>query len=35
MGKSFLYGKDKDGWLICYVRVRLYKQGEQCEESLE
>jgi hypothetical protein len=35
MGKSFLHGKDKDGRPICYVRVRLHKQGEQCEESLE
>lgn len=35
MGKSFLHGKDKEGRPICYVRVRLHKQGEQCEESLE
>jgi hypothetical protein len=35
MGKSFLHGTDKEGRPICYVRVRLHKQGEQCEESLE
>ncbi|KAL2210634.1 CRAL/TRIO domain-containing protein [Sarocladium strictum] len=35
MGKSFLHGQDKEGRPICYVRVRLHKQGEQCEESLE
>lgn len=35
MGKSFLHGQDKDGRPICYVRVRLHKQGDQCEESLE
>lgn len=35
MGKSFLHGKDKQGRPICVVRVRLHKQGEQCEESLE
>lgn len=35
MGKSFLHGTDKMGRPICVVRVRLHKQGEQCEESLE
>lgn len=35
MGKSFLHGLDKDGRPCCYVRVRLHKQGEQSEKSLE
>ena len=35
MGKSFIHGTDKAGRPICYVRVRLHKQGEQVEESLE
>lgn len=35
MGKSFLHGEDKQGRPICVVRVRLHRQGEQCEESLE
>ncbi|KAM0249369.1 hypothetical protein ACHAQJ_009085 [Trichoderma viride] len=35
MGKSFLHGTDKQGRPICVVRVRLHRQGEQCEESLE
>ena len=35
MGKSFLQVTDKQGRPICVVRVRLHKQGEQCEESLE
>ena len=35
MGKSFLHGVDKDGRPICVVRVRLHKQGEQTETSLE
>ena len=35
MGKSFLHGTDKDGRPCCYVRVRLHKQGEQSERSLE
>ncbi|ROT37911.1 CRAL/TRIO domain-containing protein [Sodiomyces alkalinus F11] len=35
MGKSFLHGVDKSGRPVCVVRVRLHKQGEQCEESLE
>lgn len=35
MGKSFLHGIDKDGRPCCYVRVRLHRQGEQTERSLE
>lgn len=35
MGKSFLHGVDKSGRPMCFVRVRLHKQGEQSEESLE
>lgn len=35
MGKSFLHGVDKNGRPICVVRVRLHRQGEQVEESLE
>ncbi|KAL7923149.1 hypothetical protein ACQKWADRAFT_55552 [Trichoderma austrokoningii] len=35
LGKSFLHGVDKLGRPICVVRVRLHRQGEQCEESLE
>ena len=35
MGKSFLYGTDKEGRPICFVRVKLHKQGEQTEASLE
>ncbi|KAI7158184.1 CRAL/TRIO domain-containing protein [Hortaea werneckii] len=35
MGKSFLHGQDKDGRPCCYVRVRLHRQGEQSEKSLE
>ena len=35
LGKSFLHGVDKQGRPICIVRVRLHRQGEQCEESLE
>ncbi len=35
MGKSFLHGVDKAGRPICIVRVRLHRQGEQAEESLE
>jgi CRAL/TRIO, N-terminal domain/CRAL/TRIO domain len=35
MGKSFLHGADKAGRPICVVRVRLHRQGEQVEESLE
>ncbi|TVY46640.1 CRAL-TRIO domain-containing protein, partial [Lachnellula occidentalis] len=35
LGKSFLHGLDKGGRPMCFVRVRLHKQGEQSEESLE
>lgn len=35
MGKSFLHGVDKVGRPCCYVRVRLHRQGEQSEKSLE
>lgn len=35
MGKSFLHGTDKDGRPMCFVRVRLHRQGEQSEKSLE
>lgn len=35
LGKSFLHNTDKKGRPICNVRVRLHRQGEQSEESLE
>ena len=35
LGKSFLHGTDKEGRPMCFVRVRLHKQGEQSEASLE
>lgn len=35
MGKSFLHGVDGEGRPMCFVRVRLHKQGEQSEESVE
>jgi hypothetical protein len=35
LGKSFLHGLDRDGRPMCFVRVRLHRQGEQSEESLE
>jgi hypothetical protein len=35
MGKSFLHGRDREGRPCCYVRVRLHRQGEQSERSLE
>lgn len=35
MGKSFLHGTDREGRPMCFVRVRLHKQGEQSETSLE
>ncbi|KAK5107223.1 hypothetical protein LTR62_001631 [Meristemomyces frigidus] len=35
MGKSYLHGTDKDGRPCCYVRVKLHRQGEQSERSLE
>ncbi|KAI4187126.1 MAG: hypothetical protein L6R41_003032, partial [Letrouitia leprolyta] len=35
LGKSFLHGVDKEGRPMCFVRVRLHRQGEQSETSLE
>ena len=35
IGKSYLHGLDKEGRPMCIVRVRLHKQGEQSESSLE
>lgn len=35
MGKSYLHGTDSEGRPICFVRVRLHRQGEQSESSLE
>jgi len=35
LGKSFLHGTDKEGRPMCFVRVRLHKQGEQSDQSLE
>lgn len=35
LGKSFLHGTDKEGRPMCFVNVRLHKQGEQSESSLE
>ena len=35
LGKSFLHGTDKEGRPITFVRVKLHKQGEQSESSLE
>ena len=35
LGKSFLHGTDRDGRPLCFVRVRLHKQGEQSEKSVE
>ena len=35
LGKSFLHGVDKEGRPLCVVRVRLHRQGEQSERSLE
>jgi len=35
MGKSFIHGTDKENRPICYVRVKLHKQGDQSEQSLE
>ncbi|PKS10863.1 hypothetical protein jhhlp_002620 [Lomentospora prolificans] len=35
MGKSFLHGSDKAGRPICFVRVRLHRQGEHSEAALE
>lgn len=35
LGKSFLRGTDKEGRPLTFVRVRLHRQGEQSEASLE
>jgi len=35
LGKSFIHGTDKEGRPMCFVRVRLHKQGQQSETSLE
>jgi len=35
MGKSFLHGTDMEGRPMCFVRVRLHRQGEQSEASIE
>lgn len=35
MGKSFLHGTDREGRPMCFVRVRLHKQGEQSNSSVE
>lgn len=35
LGKAFLRGTDKEGRPICHARVRLHRQGDQCEASLE
>ncbi|KAF6241265.1 hypothetical protein HO173_001060 [Letharia columbiana] len=35
LGKSFLHGTDKEGRPLTFVRVKLHKQGEQSEASLE
>ena len=35
LGKSFLHGTDKEGRPMCFVRVKLHKQGEQSEASVE
>lgn len=35
LGKSFIHGTDRDGRPMCFVRVRLHKQGQQSETSLE
>lgn len=35
LGKSFLRGTDKEGRPICHARVRLHRQSDQSEASLE
>ena len=35
LGKSYLHGTDKEGRPMCFVNVRLHKQGDQSEHSLE
>ena len=35
VGMSYLHGVDKAGRPVCFVRVKLHRQGEQSESSLE
>ena len=35
LGKSFIHGTDKEGRPMCFVNVRLHRQGEQSEASVE
>ncbi|KZF18894.1 CRAL/TRIO domain-containing protein [Xylona heveae TC161] len=35
LGKSFIRGVDKEGRPMCFIRVRLHRQGDQSEASLE
>jgi hypothetical protein len=34
-GISYVHGHDKQGRPLCFVNVRLHRQGEQAEEALE
>ncbi|EPS37104.1 hypothetical protein H072_9324 [Dactylellina haptotyla CBS 200.50] len=34
-GKSYIYGKDKEGRPVCMIPARLHKAGDQSQESLE
>ncbi|KAK3896828.1 CRAL-TRIO domain-containing protein, partial [Staphylotrichum tortipilum] len=34
-GISYVHGHDKEGRPLCFVNVRLHRQGEQAEEALE
>lgn len=34
-GISYVHGQDKQGRPLCFVNVRLHKQGEEAEEALE
>lgn len=34
-GKSYLHGMDREGRPLCYVNVRLHKQGEQSDRTME
>jgi CRAL/TRIO, N-terminal domain/CRAL/TRIO domain len=34
-GKSFLHGVDKEGRPLCFVRVRLHRQGDQSDRAME
>lgn len=33
-GKSYLFGKDKEGRIVCYIHAHKHFKGEQSEESL-